>query len=345
MALTSRRKFLTHTLAAAGTGVGTLAGGAISKALAGQAAESAPDFPALDIHVHLPLQKFGGPLASRFGRTPRAGASADALALNEAVRAETLAPLADFHLEEMQTWGVEASAVMQIDFGLGDDDETQWAEAEALSRVAAAHPGRLHYFFGCDPRRPDAVDRLERAARDLDARGVKVHALAGFAFDDPDVCFPYYAKCEERGLPVLGHCRKLGLPPRDRLYTPERFGNVAAAFPDLKVCMGHMGGPSWREEALAQLERHDNLYGDLSFYQELFAEDPEAFFAFLRRILDGPGRRRIMYGTDWPNGRERTAEWLAAIRAGGTEAHPLTAEEIELVLRRNAETFLDGTPV
>lgn len=350
MTPTTRRGFLKHLGAAAGATllVPGLGGGAIS-AFAQAPAVPAAATPALlsplalDVHAHLPLSRYGGPLAARFGRELHGGQEeGDASPeLSSAVRADTFDALLEFHANEMRAWGVERSAVMQIDFGLNDAADTQWDEAVALAEAARHGSPRLLYFFGCDPRRgPVALERLERAVRELGARGVKVHSLAGFAFDDAEVCFPYYAKCRELGLPVLGHCRKLGLGPRDDLYRPERFGAVAAAFPELRVCMGHLGGPSWKDEALAQLEAHENLYGDLSFYQSMFTQDAESFFAFLRRVMDGPARGRVMFGTDWPNGRVETAAWLAAIRAGGTAAHPLGEEEVLMILRRNAEAFL-----
>lgn len=309
----------------------------------GGASGQTPDASgAIDAHAHMPLRAFGNPLAARFGQVPEPGApgAKQAAALAEAVGADSFDAIAAFRIEEMDRWGVSRTAVMPIDFAYGRDTDRQWEEAEATAEICRKHSGRFIAFLAIDPRRGAvALDRLERAVGELGVKGVKLHPLAGFKADDRDVCYPFYKKCSELGTPVLGHCRPLGRGDGDDNYSPQRYARVAADFPDLKICLGHAGGPPWRDEVLEIISRHPNAYGDLSSHQTLFDEDRQAFDAYLRKIMDSPGRERMMYGTDWPNQRELGKAFTAAFQPGG--ASGLTADESRLLLSENAKRFLN----
>ncbi|MCH8332330.1 amidohydrolase [Candidatus Sumerlaeota bacterium] len=346
MKKTTRREFMKRT------GSAMAAGAALhwpmTSGIAQVASSSgAPGRGILDVHAHMPLSRFSNPLAGRYSRQPGADNpdAAELRALAEAVRSSSFDLIAEFRIREMDRWGVAQTVIMPIDFGPRGDEDLYWEEVEAVAAVARNHPGRFIPFFACDPRRGDqALEDLDRAAKELGIRGVKIHPLAGFAPDDPEVCYPLYEKCIELQLPVLGHCRPLGRGPGDELYNPQRYGRVAEDFPELKLCLGHFGGPPWREQALEVVAKYPNAYGDLSSYQSFFEEEPEAFFAFLRKVMDSPAAARVMYGTDWPNGREVGEQWIAALRKGGAAGRRvLQPEEVELILSGNARRFL-GLP-
>lgn len=294
---------------------------------------------AIDIHAHMPLLKFGGPLAPRFSRTtPQSSEAAKGLA--SAIQQDSFAEVAALRVADMDAWGVAKSAAMPIDFGAASAAE-HWAEHEALAQACRRHPGRLALFFACDPRRPGSVELLDRAVEELGAQGVKIHPLAGFAVDDEDACYQFYAKCAELNLPVVGHCRPVGNAARDALAQPGRYGNVAADLPDLRICLGHLGGGPWTDAALDVIEAHPNAYGDISNLQPLFDSDPARFGAILRRIANGPARARVMYATDWPSQRPLDERFLRALDAG---AMPAMNDELHAKLtRENAAAFLRGS--
>lgn len=300
---------------------------------------------AIDIHAHMPLARFGGPLSGRFRNVP-AGTEAEedgSAALARAVNRDSFDDIAAVRIADMDRWGIDKTVVMPIDFGLGSDDDTHWDEAEALADVCRKNASRLIPFFACDPRRKDALDLLERAVRDLKVRGVKLHPLAGFAIDDRDACYAFYTKCSDLGIPVLGHCRPIGSAARDDLSRPERYARVAKDFPDLKICLGHLGSGSWTDAALSVVEDRPNAYGDISTMQRAAVEQPAEFGTLMRRAMDGPARNRVLYGSDWPTQRPHDARFLDSIRAGigGTDSPYLSQEEIELLLRKNAQRFLE----
>lgn len=316
---------------------------------AAHAQAETPAIQAIDAHAHLPLASFGGPLAGRFATVPT-GAEAEAdgsAALARAVQQDSFDAVAQLRIADMNRWGLEKTVVMPIDFGLGSDDDTHWDEAEALAEVCRKNASRLMPFFACDPRRKDALDLLDRAVRDLGMKGVKLHPLAGFAVDDRDACYPFYAKCSELAIPLLGHCRPVGAAARDDLARPERYGRVAKDFPELKICLGHLGGGPWSDDALRVIEQNANAYGDVSTMQSLAANDAETFGKLLRRAMDGPARDRVMYGSDWPTQRSLDAPFLHALRGGFRGAAGdayLSDEETALLLRNNAQRFLGLTP-
>ena len=343
---TSRRAFLKQVTA---IGLASLASQTGTRVHLAHAQADTPAIRAIDVHAHMPLATFGGPLSGRFARVPT-GAEAEAdgsAALARAVQQDSFDTVAQVRIADMDLWGLEKSVVMPIDFGLGSDDDTHWDEAEAVAEVCRKNSSRLIPFFACDPRRKDAITLLDRAVRELGMKGVKLHPLAGFAVDDRDACYAFYAKCSELAIPVLGHCRPIGAAARDDLARPERYGRVAKDFPDLKICLGHLGGGPWSRDALRVIEENANAYGDVSTMQSSAAGEPDTFGKLLRRAMDGPARDRVMYGSDWPTQRPLDAPFLRALRDGvqGAAGDPyLSDEDTALLLRNNAQRFLGLTP-
>lgn len=318
----TRRRFLAVSAAASAAAV-----------LPGRRSRAAEPPQALDIHAHLPLLKFGGPLAPRFA-SRRSG-------LSDAVRADSFEALAAVRIADMDAWGVSKTTLMPIDFHWGRTDDPHWAEAQAIAVIARQFPERFVPFFACDPRRPDALELLDRAAGDLGMKGVKLHPLAGFPADDESV-YPFYERCAALELPIVGHCRPIGMPDRDDLSRPERYGRVAAAFPKLQVCLGHLGGDPWMAEAIDVVEAYPNAWGDLSTNQGFALERTNVFANHLRRAMDGDAAGRIMYASDWPTGRDQDAAFLDLLRFGVArdDALRLSDAEVRAILHDNAAAFL-----
>lgn len=296
----------------------------------------------VDIHGHLPLKRYGGPLGGQYARLKSSENPEDAR-VGRAIDGDSFEDVAKVRLAEMDALGIEQSTLLPVDFSFHSRADFITEKNTGMGEVARKYPKRFIPFMTCDLRRPDAIERLERAAREHGARGVKIHPLVGFDADDRDVCYPFYKKCAELGLPILGHCRPIGLGPRDDHSRPERYGRIARDFPDLKVCLGHFGGGEWTADATKVVEEYDNAYADVSTMQSLFLEAPEKYGEVLRRVMDGPARTRMMYGTDWPTDREHDAAFAALIRDGipSNSNHPwLDQDEVRLFARENAQGFL-----
>lgn len=332
----SRRQFLARGALALAYSVGTRPAAARSESV---------KHTIIDVHAHMPLLKFGGPLAPRLART-RKNSGAQELALARAVREETFDAIAAIRIAEMDRWGIAKTVVMPIDFSMGSDKDLQWAEAEAVATICNKHGERFIPFFACDPRRPDALELLGRAAKDLHVKGIKLHPLAGFAVDDEAACYAFYKKCSELNLPVLGHCRPIGIASRDDFARPERYARVAADFPELRICLGHFGGGPWTSEALKVVEKYPNAFGDVSTMQSLFINEPRTFGSLIRRAMDTSAKDRLMYGTDWPTSHRHDAAFVDALADGlpGDQnlknSRVLNDDEVKHLLGLNASAFL-----
>jgi predicted TIM-barrel fold metal-dependent hydrolase len=123
--------------------------------------------------------------------------------------------------------------------------------------------------------------------------------------------YPVYSECCELGIPFctqIGHTGPL---------LPSEFGRpipyidqVAIDFPDLVVVGGHIGYP-WTEEMIAVATKHPNVYIDTSAYT--VRRYPAALVDYLR----GHGRRKVLFGTNWPMiAPARALEGLAEMQLG-----------------------------
>jgi predicted TIM-barrel fold metal-dependent hydrolase len=162
-------------------------------------------------------------------------------------------------------------------------------------RLMEAFPGRVHGIYGVNVRKRLAgVAELEDAVRNHGFVGMHIHPH-GFGFPPNHAYyFPYYAKCQELGIPAvvtMGHTMD---------FMPIEYGrplyldDVALYFPDLTIVLGHTGWP-WVDEALALVQKHPNVFMGTSAYSPKYWK-PE----LVQFINSSRGRGKVMWGTDWP---------------------------------------------
>lgn len=194
-----------------------------------------------------------------------------------------------------------------------------------LSDILLAHrrfPGRFVPGFCPDPRLPGAPELFEAAVR---MHGIRICGEWKFRMlVDSPFCLQLFRKAGGLGCPVVVHLDVPYRPAPDTgapVYQPDWYGGTvealsraASACPDT-IFLGHAPG-FWREisgdadrrpEAYPEgpvtpggrvetlLERHPNLYGDLSAGSALNAlsRDPAHAAAFLRRWSD-----RLLFARD-----------------------------------------------
>ena len=165
---------------------------------------------------------------------------------------------------------------------------------EEVFEAAKAAPDRILGLFGINPmRRMDGVAELERAVREMGFKGAHIHPHGYDMPPDHAYYFPYYAKCNELGVPVvisMGHTLdKLPI----EAGRPIHLDKIALYFPDLKIVCTHTGWP-WVEEAIAVASKHPNVYIGTSAYA------PKYWPPELVRFIDSWGRNKVMWGTDYP---------------------------------------------
>ncbi len=106
--------------------------------------------------------------------------------------------------------------------------------------------------------------------------------------------YPVYTACVDAGVPFctqIGHTGPLMRSETGRLI--PYLEDVLLDFPDLKVVGGHVGFP-WVHELTSLAIKFPNFYADTSAYA--LHRLPADFVAFMK----GPGRERVMFGTNWP---------------------------------------------
>ncbi len=146
--------------------------------------------------------------------------------------------------------------------GIEGDDETT---ADAVAR----YPDKFVGFAYADPRRPDCMELLRHAHKNLGMKGVKYGPIYnGVPLDDPRMT-PIYDYCVRNDLPLTMH-----MGTTFARNAPVDLGRaihvepVAVRHPDLKMILAHMGHP-WFDDCIAVVRKQPNVYAEVSaiFYR------------------------------------------------------------------------------
>jgi uncharacterized protein len=195
-----------------------------------------------------------------------------------------------------------------------------------LGRRLEDHP--VGVVVGCTVHPADQdPGGVVAAAADAGARVCKLHCSVGdFQADDPRLR-PVWDAAAERSMPVVVHAGHAvsGHTEADELAPIDR---VAARHPDCVVIIAHAGHRA-SAAALALLDRHPNLYADLT---------PVVAEPVPLRPADVVARAdRLLFGSDAPN---------TAVTAGALLAHvrswQLPADVEAAILGGNARRLVNG---
>jgi predicted TIM-barrel fold metal-dependent hydrolase len=192
-----------------------------------------------------------------------------------------------------------------------------------LLPFVSVHPGVLS-ARACGAH----VAELADAGR---ARGLKLHTIGQRIHPADPAMWPTYAALSERGLPLVAHCG----PDRHGagLSTPAAFASVAAAFPDLKLVLAHLGGGAWRDTG-AFAAAHPGVRFDLSEVVSWTGSTLGPTGPHLSALIRAIGAERVLLGSDFP--WYEPADVIAAVE----ELPGLTTEERALILGANAAALL-----
>lgn len=206
--------------------------------------------------------------------------------------------------------------------------------SERIVLEAAEHPDVLIPFASVDPHDgASAVARLRDLAA-AGARGLKLHpSLQAFVPNEP-VHYPLYETAAELGLVVVVHTGQTGIGAglpggrgiKLRYSDPMLLDDVAADFPTLQIVLAHPSVP-WQDEAISIATHKANVHIDLSGWS------PKYFPPQLVRAMNGPLRRKVLFGSDFPVlTPDRWLDDFAAL--------DVKAEVVPLVLKDNAVRLL-----
>jgi uncharacterized protein len=166
-----------------------------------------------------------------------------------------------------------------------------------LAEHAARVPGSIP-FGTVHTDDPDCTDVAREAVGELGLAGLKIHcSVQRISADDPRLV-PVYETVLAAGRAMMLHAGTA--PYRDEHTGIDRVRPVMERFPELSVCVAHLGAHD-QQAFLALTERYPNLYLDTTMVlapvaQQYVGADPAAVSdADIVRYQD-----RILFGSDFP---------------------------------------------
>ncbi|MCD2196433.1 amidohydrolase family protein [Actinomycetospora endophytica] len=207
---------------------------------------------------------------------------------------------------------------------------TGWQTIEDMLPIVGHDPERFRIVANVNPHVHHPVARELDRQLDHGAVALKIHPVhAGIATNDREL-YPAYARCVERGIPVIVHTGPSFFPgATSRHGDPVLVDDVLRDFPDLTVVLAH-GGRGWSYDAAASLAlTRDNVWLDIA---GLPPKRLPTYYA--SSGLDRVATKSI-FGTDSP--AASPARNVAAIRDLG-----LSEELTDAVLGGNAQRVFPG---
>jgi len=250
-------------------------------------------------------------------------------------------------IAEMDQAGIDKTIIAVLDLGieLGEASVPIEKVNEIYAEVSSRYSDRIVAYVGVDPRRPNAVEILERGVLRWGMKGLKLDPAAGFYPNEP-VCYPLYKKASELSIPVLFHTGATIPPFRNKYVQPIHLDDVSLDFPDLTIIAAHMGFGWWQELA-SMMAKRTNLITDISGWQQNALRHYPTFLRTLREMMYLVGADNILFATDGPAFRLYNLpnkEWVSLIRNLSKETPEgieFTESEIELLLGKSAELHLN----
>lgn len=165
---------------------------------------------------------------------------------------------------------------------------------DEVAGFCADSDGRLIGVGSVDISRPmEAVREIRRCVEELGFVAIRVLPwLAGRPPTDR-LFYPVYTACCEMGVPFCTQIGHTGPLMPSEVGRPIYLDQVALDFPELVIVAGHIGYP-WTDEAIAVTTKHQNIYIDTSAYT--VKRYPDQLVEYLR----GHGRRKVLFGTNYP---------------------------------------------
>ena len=186
---------------------------------------------------------------------------------------------------------------------------------------------------------PIAVKRLQVAigqARELGLLGLYLNPAKLRVYPGDPRMTPLYELCRKEGKPIIFHA---GLCMEShaiaRYAHPMEYEEIADRYPDVNICLTHVGWP-WVQETAALLIKYPNLYtntalmsfdGPYQLYRKVFREDMGQYW--VEHNIAG----QVMFGSGSP--RIRPVRSLRGLESLGFER-----ETMENICWKNALRFL-----
>ncbi|MCD6519838.1 MAG: amidohydrolase [Anaerolineae bacterium] len=209
----------------------------------------------------------------------------------------------DHLVQKNAEMGIDMSVLLSV----GDD------ALEKSIALSQEKPEMFVPFYWVNPARDldQEPQRLREAVRKWGIRGIKFQPMDQHWFADDRRLYPIYEVCAELGLVCTWHAGivklnfkyELGVPMLARYTDPLPIDQVAFDFPELKICIAHLGG-NFNYRAIVLAEKHENVYLDTAFLPFFCSHmlphiSPEELISHAARIA---GAEKVLYGSEglWP---------------------------------------------
>lgn len=189
---------------------------------------------------------------------------------------------------------------------------------ERLLRELRSHSDRLVGFVWVNPRSLGTLRSLKDLGLLVEFGGFKLRSESDiFRIDDMRLLKPIFEAARSLQKPIFIHSSGEG-----SFSDPKAIGRIVAAFPDVTVIIGHMGGGTYG--AIRVGRKHPNIMLETSG-----AEDPRIISEAVRTL----GPERVVFGSDSPYCDQRgELEKIEALR--------LPTKQKEMLMGGNAERIL-----
>lgn len=165
---------------------------------------------------------------------------------------------------------------------------------DEVAAFVAQAPDRLVGVGSVDIAKPMAAMReVRRCVRELGFKAIRVLPWLWEVPPTDRRFYPVYAACCEMDVPFCTQIGHTGPLMPSEVGRPIYLDQVAIDFPELTIVGGHIGYP-WTDEAIAVATKHEHVYIDTSAYTA------ERYPAALVDYMKGHGRRKVLFGSNYP---------------------------------------------
>lgn len=149
------------------------------------------------------------------------------------------------------------------------------------------YPDKVIPFAVINPWDIDGEEQLERCFKDYHFYGIKLNAIRfGYSADRHSLLDPYFKLCEKYHKIAVVHCMS------DLFSIPEKWAEIAKAFPKVPIVLFHMGVPMMCDNAIKLARDIDNIY----------LSSCGAYVPTIKQAFEIAGPHKILYSSDAPFG-------------------------------------------
>lgn len=158
---------------------------------------------------------------------------------------------------------------------------------EYIHECCEKYPDKTVGFAVINPWDVDGEEQLERCFRDYGFYGLKLNAIRfGYSADRHSVMDPYFEICRKYGKCVVVHGQS------DMFSIPDKWADMAKAFPDVPVVLFHIGVPLMYERACELARDIPNFY----------LSTAGAYAPVIKMAYEIAGPEKVLFSSDAPFG-------------------------------------------